>query len=254
MGASCAFEDALSRVTFIDYCCAVEGLVQRRLGLICVLEQSVSQSSHASTIARCAVSAGSTRSQRPACAPRSASFERFAKPSLLSGFLGIVSKRVRLCHEARPGPDHEGWPATRAQTACRGGARLPPRARDRRGHRSPPRQPEPARRAGRLARAAAPARTLDTSRSTPRQTHRHRRDRLRTRARRILLRNRRTRLTTIPHTHPRRRLPGRARAPRSPPRRHPRAREHRQWATQPSDELAEPRPILEYEPGDEQGS
>ena len=165
-----AFEDPLSRVTFIDYCAAVEGLVQRRLALIAVLEEAAPTSSHAPVIARLRCFRGiDTLSAAGLCA-EVGSFERFAKPSLLSGFLGIVP--------------------------------------------SPPRWPRPPGRPDRLARAATPARTLDTPRHRPRQAHRHRRDRLRTRARRILLGGRNTRLTpNPPHIRAPGRLPGRARAP-----------------------------------------
>ena len=47
-----AFDDPLSRGTFIDCCAAVEGLVQRRLALIGVLEEAAPTSSHAPTVAR----------------------------------------------------------------------------------------------------------------------------------------------------------------------------------------------------------
>jgi transposase len=85
-----AFEDPLSRVTFIDYCAAVEGLVQRRQALIGVLEEAAPVSSHAPVIARLRCFRGiDTLSAAGLCA-EVGSFERFAKPSLLSGFLGIV--------------------------------------------------------------------------------------------------------------------------------------------------------------------
>jgi transposase len=85
-----SFTDALSRATFIDYCCAVDALAQRRKALICVLEQAVPESSHAAVIARLRCFRGiDTLSAAGLCAEVS-SFERFAKPRLLSGFLGIV--------------------------------------------------------------------------------------------------------------------------------------------------------------------
>jgi transposase len=85
-----AFDDPLSRVTFIDYCAAVEGLVQRRQALISVLEDAAPTSSHAPTIARLRCFRGiDTLSAAGLCA-EVGSFERFAKPTLLSGFLGIV--------------------------------------------------------------------------------------------------------------------------------------------------------------------
>jgi transposase len=74
------FEDQPSRATLIDYCCAVEALVQRRKVLIGVLEQAVPDSSHAETIARLRCFRGiDTLSGAGLCA-EVGSFERFAKP------------------------------------------------------------------------------------------------------------------------------------------------------------------------------
>jgi len=84
------FDDALSRATFIDSCCAVDALVQRRLTLIAALEDAVPASSHARTIARLRCFRGiDTLSAAGLCA-EVGTFERFCKPNLLSGFLGIV--------------------------------------------------------------------------------------------------------------------------------------------------------------------
>jgi transposase len=107
-----AFENALSRATFIDYCCAVDALGQRRRTLIAVLEQAVPDSSHAPVIARLRCFRGiDTLSAAGLCA-EVGSFERFAKPRLLSGFLGIVpseyssdSKRVQG-QITKAGPTH----------------------------------------------------------------------------------------------------------------------------------------------------
>jgi len=85
-----AFEDPLSRVTFIDYCVAVDGLVQRRLALIAVLEEAVPASSHAPVIARLRCFRGIDTLTAAGLCAEVGSFERFAKPGLLSGFLGIV--------------------------------------------------------------------------------------------------------------------------------------------------------------------
>jgi transposase len=106
------FDDALSRATLIDYCCAVDALVQRRRTLIGVLEQAVPASSHAETVARLRCFRGiDTLSAAGLCADVG-SFERFAKPTLLSGFLGIVpseytsdSKRVQGAI-TKAGPTH----------------------------------------------------------------------------------------------------------------------------------------------------
>jgi transposase len=44
-----AFDDALSRAVFIDYCCAIDALVHRRRELIAVLEDAVATSAHRGT-------------------------------------------------------------------------------------------------------------------------------------------------------------------------------------------------------------
>ncbi len=46
------FEDVLSGATFVDYCCAVDALAQRRGALIGVLEEAVPGCSHAQAVAR----------------------------------------------------------------------------------------------------------------------------------------------------------------------------------------------------------
>lgn len=84
------FEDALSRAVFVDYCCAIDALVQRRRELIAVLEDAVATSAHAEAVARLRCFRGiSTLTAAGLCA-EVGNFERFAKPGLLSGFLGIV--------------------------------------------------------------------------------------------------------------------------------------------------------------------
>ncbi|MCA1701068.1 MAG: IS110 family transposase [Actinobacteria bacterium] len=84
------FDDALSQAVFVDYLCAVEALVQRRRALIGVLEEAVPESSHAEAIARLRCFRGiDTLSAAGLCA-EVGSFERFSKPALMSGFLGVV--------------------------------------------------------------------------------------------------------------------------------------------------------------------
>jgi transposase len=84
------FDDALSEAVFIDYCCAVDALVHRRRALIGLLENAVPASGHAATVARLRCFRGiDTLSAAGVCADVG-SFDRFAKPALLSGFLGIV--------------------------------------------------------------------------------------------------------------------------------------------------------------------
>jgi len=85
-----AFEDALSRATFVDYLCAVDALAQRRGALISVLEDAAPASSHAETIGRLRCFRGIDTLTAAGLCAEVGSFERFAKPALLSGFLGIV--------------------------------------------------------------------------------------------------------------------------------------------------------------------
>ncbi len=84
------FDDAPSQAVFVDYLCAVQGLVHRRRALIAVLEQAVAQSSHAETIARLRCFRGINTLTAAGLCAEVGNFERFPKPSLLSGFLGIV--------------------------------------------------------------------------------------------------------------------------------------------------------------------
>ena len=106
------FDDAPSQAVFVDYLCAVEGLVQRRRALIAVLEQSVPQSSYAETVARLRCFRGINTLTAAGLCAEVGNFERFAKPGLLSGFLGIVpseytsgAKRVQG-QITKAGPTH----------------------------------------------------------------------------------------------------------------------------------------------------
>jgi len=84
------FEDACSQATFADYLAAVELLTGRRASLLVALEEQIPASSHARVIARLRCFRGiDTLSAAGLCAEIGA-FARFAKPTLLSGFLGVV--------------------------------------------------------------------------------------------------------------------------------------------------------------------
>jgi len=85
-----SFDDALSQAVLVDYLCAVDALVHRRRSLIAVLEDAVPASSHAATIARLRCFRGINTLTAAGLCAEVGRFERFAKPSLLSGFLGIV--------------------------------------------------------------------------------------------------------------------------------------------------------------------
>src|SRR5688572_676052 len=109
---SLSFEDPCSQATFVDYLAAVELLLGRRSGLLAALEQAIPDSSHAPVIARLRCFRGvDTLSAAGLCADVGR-FERFPRPTLLSGFLGIVpsertsdSKR-RQGQITKAGPTH----------------------------------------------------------------------------------------------------------------------------------------------------
>jgi transposase len=88
--AKLSFEDASSQATFVDYLCAVQGLVARRRALISVLEAAVPESSHAMTVARLRCFRGIDTLTAAGLCAEVGDFARFAKPALLSGFLGVV--------------------------------------------------------------------------------------------------------------------------------------------------------------------
>jgi transposase len=85
-----AFDDPASRAVFVDYLCAVQALVQRRRTLIGLLDEAVPASSHAELVARLRCFRGIDTLTAAGLCAEVGNFERFAKPALLSGFLGIV--------------------------------------------------------------------------------------------------------------------------------------------------------------------
>jgi len=100
--SSLHFDDRASHATFIDYLAAVQALVQRRRSLISVLEEIAPQSSHAQSVERLRCFRGIDTLTAAGLCAEVGSFQRFAKPNLLSGFLGVVpceyssdSKRVQ---------------------------------------------------------------------------------------------------------------------------------------------------------------
>lgn len=84
------FEDACSQATFLDYLTSVELLMGRRATLVAALEQQIPDSSHAPVIARLRCFRGIDTLTAAGLAAEIGDFARFSKPSLLSGFLGIV--------------------------------------------------------------------------------------------------------------------------------------------------------------------
>jgi transposase len=85
-----SYQDACSRATFADYLAAVELLMGRRQSMLVALEGQIPDSSHAPVIARLRCFRGiDTLSAAGLCADVG-DFARFPRPSLLSGFLGVV--------------------------------------------------------------------------------------------------------------------------------------------------------------------
>jgi transposase len=84
------FQDRCSQASFADYLASVELLVGRRATMLEVLEQQIPECSHAQVIARLRCFRGiDTLSAAGLCA-EVGSFQRFPRPTLISGFLGIV--------------------------------------------------------------------------------------------------------------------------------------------------------------------
>ncbi|MFI5004110.1 MAG: IS110 family transposase [Solirubrobacterales bacterium] len=84
------FDDACSQATFVDYLTSVELLMGRRTGLLSALEEQIPDSSHAPVIARLRCFRGVETLTAAGLCAEIGDFARFAKPTLLSGFLGVV--------------------------------------------------------------------------------------------------------------------------------------------------------------------
>lgn len=84
------FEDACSRASFHDYLASVELLIGRRATLIASLEEQIPESSHAPVIARLRCFRGIDTLTAAGLCAEVGDFGRFLKPTLLSGFLGVV--------------------------------------------------------------------------------------------------------------------------------------------------------------------
>lgn len=84
------FDDVCSQATFVDYLTSVELLMGRRTGLISALEQQIPEVSHAPVIARLRCFRGIDTLTAAGLCAEVGDFGRFVKPTLLSGFLGVV--------------------------------------------------------------------------------------------------------------------------------------------------------------------
>jgi transposase len=85
-----AFEEHCSQSTFVDYLAAVELLTGRRGTLIDALERALPDSRHAAVVARLRCFRGIDTLTAAGLSAEVGDWQRFPKPSLLSGFLGIV--------------------------------------------------------------------------------------------------------------------------------------------------------------------
>jgi transposase len=97
-----SFED-VAQVTFADYCASVDLLVGRRTSLLETLEQTVPGCSHAPTIGRLRCFRGIETLTAAGLCAETGGFARFPRPTLLSGFLGIVPSERTSDQKRRQG-------------------------------------------------------------------------------------------------------------------------------------------------------
>jgi transposase len=97
------FDDACSQATFHDYLASVELLMGRRRTLISALEEQIPGSSHAPVIARLRCFRGIDTLTAAGICAEVGDFHRFAKPTMLSGFLGIVPSERTSAEKRRQG-------------------------------------------------------------------------------------------------------------------------------------------------------
>ena len=97
------FDDVCSQATFHDYLASVELLMGRRSTLIAALEEQVPSSSHALVIARLRCFRGVDTLTAAGICAEIGDFGRFRKPTLLSGFLGVVPSERTSDEKRRQG-------------------------------------------------------------------------------------------------------------------------------------------------------
>jgi transposase len=85
-----SFDDVCSRAVFADYLASVQLLSGRRATLIETLEAQIPECSHAQVIARLRCFRGIDSLTAAGLCAEIGRFDRFPKPALMSGFLGIV--------------------------------------------------------------------------------------------------------------------------------------------------------------------
>lgn len=104
------FDDAVSEASYLDYLGAVETLTHRRGMLIEVLRAAVPVSSHAQTVARLRCFRGVDTLTAAGLCAEIGDFHRFAKPALLSGFLGVVPREYTSDEKRTQGPITKAGP------------------------------------------------------------------------------------------------------------------------------------------------
>jgi transposase len=127
-----SFKDACSQATFVDYLASVELLVGRRQTLISTLERQIPECSHADVIARLRCFRGVDTLTAAGVAAEVGNFARFPKPTLLSGFLGIVPSERTSDTKRRQGSITKAGPghARRLLVEAAHHYRYPPRLGD----------------------------------------------------------------------------------------------------------------------------
>ena len=97
------FDDACSQATFADYLASVELLTGRRATMLEVLDVQIPESTHALTIATLRCFRGIDNLSAAGLCAEIGTFTRFPKPTLLSGFLGIVPSERTSDQKRRQG-------------------------------------------------------------------------------------------------------------------------------------------------------
>ena len=106
------FDEACSQGTFLDYLASVQLLMGRRTTLIATLEEQIPGCSHAPVIARLRCFRGVDTLTAAGICAEVGDFHRFAKPTMLAGFLGVVpsertsDEKRRLGSITKAGPPH----------------------------------------------------------------------------------------------------------------------------------------------------
>lgn len=83
--------DGCAQVAFADYCACVDLLTGRRATLVRALDGTVPGCSHAPTVARLRFFRGIEPLTAAGVCAEIGEFQQFTRPSMLSGFLGIVA-------------------------------------------------------------------------------------------------------------------------------------------------------------------